>query len=61
MTQFTKEEIETEHMRRKKAAEQAVRDVRTHDAECLHCHRPFSTALASAGGHGLCDVCLHND
>ncbi len=59
MAEWTKEELEAEHRRRQNHG--SVQDARKPDARCIHCGRPFSTATAAAGAHGLCDDCLDAD
>lgn len=67
MSGWSKEEVEAELERRTRANADArlasMRPVPVEgaDADCIHCGRPFRSALASAGKYGLCDDCHFAD
>jgi len=59
MGEFTKQEIEAEHRRRRRGS--GDQETARADECCIHCGRPFSVARSAAGEHGLCDDCLFDD
>lgn len=57
MAEWTKQEIEQEHLRRRRTPETIGYQTKQ---RCIHCGLPL-TDHGSAREFGLCDDCLHRD